>query len=315
MTIEKDKFTRKYLHLIYEMNGSRPRMSMEQIKEAYKTIVKFREKDGKIIEEDQSSLIDVPEEAIQFFLDNFHQKIDGSWLKVCFKTSRHWRNLKNVDFKNVYFDLFDFSDTKSIDRFSTSCFGTTAEKIEEAREDFRTCVGDIEGFYLHVEPLNLHVVCINSKANDIRQVIYHELSHLVQELGGIRIVDGMTEEDVKNGDMLKKEFGFCYKQVVDFFSGKEFIPHIDDLVKDLKKLRRIYFSGIDGLEFKHLIFDFLSSKTLREVESSEIFKRYKEMNNGGTDGILMLLFSKISGYRFQKILSRMESAFKPSLEE
>ena len=260
--------------------------------------------DGEIISEEKIPLIDVPEEAISFLLNFVHKKIDGGWLKLQFKKSRHWRNLKNVDFKPVFFDLFDFNDSKEIDKFNVSCFGDI--DIVSAREAFISNAGHTFGFYGRHENMDVDVICVNTNAADIYRVIYHEISHLVQALGGVRLVTGVKPENVKNEDILKQKFGFSYRQVIEYFSSKEFIPHVDDIVSDLKKLRKTYYSSLTGIEFRRKVLNFLSAKSLEEVESNELYQKLWQMNRGEVSSLIMLLFAKIIGYKFQKILDCLQ---------
>lgn len=304
-----DKIFRSYLktletqeHLLYEQ-APEHQSTIEEVKKFYQSIVKFDE-NGDIISEEKIPLIDVPEEAISFLLNFVHKKVDGGWLKMQFKKSRHWRNLKNVDFKPVFFDLFDFNDSKEIDKFNVSCF--SVKDIVSAREAFISNAGHTFGFYGRHENMEVDVLCINSNAVDIHKVMHHEISHLVQELGGIRLVDGIKPEDVKNEDILKQNFGSSYEQVIEYFSSKEFIPHVDDIVSDLKKLRNTYYSSLTGIEFRRKVLNFLNAKTLEEAESNELYQKLWQMNRGEVSSLMMLLFAKTIGYKFQKILDWLQ---------
>ena len=119
-------------------------MSLEDYEVFLKTAVKF---DGR---ENVDDLIDVPEEAIQFFLSNNHSRVHSDWLKHHLEKSRHWRNIKNVKLDDVYFDMFDFSDPKEIDRFNFNCFDIQEADLEAARQMFLENVKARSGFYINL---------------------------------------------------------------------------------------------------------------------------------------------------------------------
>lgn len=303
-----DELTRRYFYVLYE-NSDSFHSSLKEYAKFLSTATYFGE-DFKVVSENRSSLFDIPDEAIQFLLENSHKKIGWKWLKDCFKSSRHWRNIKNIDIaKSIYFDVFHFDDKKEIDRFNSSCFGIRLEDLEEARKLFIDLAGTKLGFCNFYEPRDIYVICINAKNNDIYQAIHHEVSHFLQMLCGIRIIQDISPEDLKNRDLLKTEFGSSYNEVIDYFSKMEFAPHVDDIVSDLKSLRENFYRSIDGADFELLVLEFLKSRTKEEVFHSELFNNFKKMKNGEVSSLMMLLFSKISGYKFQKIMHFAKEAF------
>ena len=156
---------------------------------------------------------------------------------------------------------------------------------------------------------DFYVICIDSKSNDIHQVIHHELSHLIQHLGDIRIVNAVKPDELNNKDILKSEFGSSYEEVVSYFSSNEFIPHVDDMKTDLKKLRQEYYKDLTGFQFKNRLEDFLEARSRKELEKNELFNNFWRMKDGEVSSLMMLLFSRISGYKFQKIMNWLNDIF------
>ena len=142
--MEMRQFVKEYLHILYEHKGNTG-ITVKEYEEFLKTVVKFDE-NYNVISEDSNDLIDIPEEAIQFLLNNNHSKIGGDWLKYYLEKSRHWRNIKNIKINDVYFDMFDFSNSKEIDRFNFNCFGILEDELEKARQFFLNYVKMILDF-------------------------------------------------------------------------------------------------------------------------------------------------------------------------
>ena len=300
-----DKISNRYAHLIYERTDTGLHLTLEEYRKFLDDAVKFDE-NGEVVSEQVSPLFDIPEEAIQCLLMNASKKVDGSWLKESLKSSRHWRNMKNVDFGEVFFSVFDFSSADDIDVFNSS-IGFSLNELEHAKHLFFERVGRDFGFYSHVD--RCHVICVNLKAGDIRQVMLHELSHLLQTICGVRLVDGVKQENIKNVYILKSEFGVTYDLVLSYFSKYEFAPHVDGITSDLKRLRSTFYGELDGIQFRQKVFSFLNSKTMREAEAHELYQSLSKSNNGDVSSLMMMLFSRISGYKFQKILGCIRTVF------
>ena len=305
--MELSQFTKEYLHILYEHRGTVP-ITIEEYEQFLKTSVKIG-KDYSIVTEESFNFIDIPEKAMQFLMNNCHRKIDGRLFKSYLKESRHWRNIKNVDISDIYFDIFDFHDAKAIDSFNFTCFSVSDDALKEGRHLFLENVsnGDLYGFFNTYNGLN--VLCVNSKADDIHQVIHHELSHFIQMTGNIRITNGISAAEIKHRDILEKEFEFEYEKVLSYFSGKEFIPHADDIKADLIKCRDIFYKDATGFEFRKDLQEFLKCRTEENVHNNKLYNCFYKMKRGNMDTIMMLLFSKISGYKFQKIMNHIEEAF------
>ena len=300
------EITHKYLHLLYEKKGDTP-ISLEDYEKFLKTAVKFG-KDGSVISENSGDLIDVPDEAIKLLLGNCHSKIGGDWIKHSLRGSRHWRNIKNATIGSVYFDMFDFSDIKEIDRFNYSCFSIEGDALVEARSLFMQSTSESFGFYNSYD--DFHVICANSNADDIYQVVHHELSHFIQHAGGVRIVNDLKLADIKRLNILESEFGESYQKVIRYFSGAEFVPHVDDMRADLKRLRESYYAADTGAQFKNRVYEFLRARSREDVSSSKLFNDFWLMKKGNVASLMMLLFARISGYRFQKIMDFIRSVFE-----
>ena len=287
-------------YLLYEKIGSW-KITLDEYEKLLKTATYFDE-NGNVIVEEKLPLIDIPEEAVNWLLGNNHKKINGNFLKSYFEKSRHWRNIKNIDFGDIYFDIFNFNDMKEIDRFNVNCFGIDDEDtLKDARRLFLKNASKSFGFYMNAIDKNMHVICINTNAEDIHQALCHELSHLVQKIGKIRIVSGIDESTLRKKNILKEVFGIDYDEVVEYFSDVEFIPHVDDIVKDIKKLKDEYYKNSSYWEFILKIEDFLKTKTRKDLIENELFLNFSRMKNEEVSSLMMLLFSRISGYKFQKI--------------
>lgn len=194
------QLVKEYLHVIYEHQGKMS-ISFEEYHDFVKSAIKF-DKNLNVILEDSEDLIDIPSELIRHFISNKHSVMKSNDIKFFLKKSRHWQNIKNVQINDIYFDLFDFNDPTEIDRFNYNCF-----KIEDGllkyRNDFIENLSKAFGFYSFFN--NIHIVCANTNSYDVFQTIHHELSHLIQHIGNIRIVKGLSLNEVRKKDILKTE--------------------------------------------------------------------------------------------------------------
>ena len=214
---------KKYPHLFFENRG-KLHMSLEDYKEFLLTATYFD--DNGIIEEGKQELDSIPDEAVREILSNNWSKIPGNFFKEKLKTSKHWRNLKNVEIQNVFPCLFDFKNPEEIDKFNYNALGIQMKSdLEKARNMFLEKASHLAGFCNFGE--DTYFICINTKSTDIEQTIRHELTHFLQIECKIKITQGI--DDVRQNKILKRQKNFpsfSLKEVVDYFSGIEFIPHM-----------------------------------------------------------------------------------------
>lgn len=300
----KNTFNNIYLNILYE---SKNNIDFDKNKylEFLTSLTKFTK--TNIITEDKNNLIDIPTEFIQYLIQNCNTIIDSTHIKYFLKDSKHWQNLKNIKFKNIFFGLFDFSNEKEIDKFHVNCFNIPIEYLNEARNEFKYYAGDLFGFYNSYE--NFEVVCVNTKCSNIFQTVYHELSHFIQANGNIRIVKEISLDEIKQKNVLKNIFQTDYDQVISYFSNKEFIPHVDDLIHMLHETKQQYYFNISNFEFLEKLNEFLHVKNRDEMIQHEFFQNFNKANNNNYDTLAMLLFSYISKYKFQKIFNIIKQKF------
>lgn len=301
---EMKKFNEAYLHILYESKGFIP-FNKDEYKEFLKSITKI-DKNGNIISEDKDLLIDVPEELITYLFQHSNEFIKGDKFKSLLKTSKHWRNLKNIEFNDMFFGLFDFNKDSDIDKFHFNYFDIPIEFLEIARNDFKENIQNLFGFFRKCESVDL--LCTNIKCDNIYNVMYHELSHFIQQYGKIRIVKEIDENKI-NKNYLESFFGVDYDKVISYFSNTEFVPHIDDLIKMLEITKEKFYKNIPSSQFFNDVEKFLCVKNKDEMLRNEFFLKFENANNGNVDSLVMLLFSFKSKFKFQKIYDRIKSYF------
>ena len=268
-------FTKTYLNLLYENTGA--------VKFDLKLYNKFLndckkiDKFGNIINEDKTLLIDIPDELITYLIKNNGKIIKVNNFIHYLKQSKHWRNLKNNIINDIFFIIFDFSNDDEIDKFHYTCFNIDKHDLNNARVSFKLNVSDSYGFFNIYNDLN--IICINKQTTDIYQTIYHELSHFIQVLGNIRIVTGISENDIKQKNLLKNIFNIDYDTVIEYFSDVEFIPHVDDLINMLKNTKNKCYESLTNFQFLDELKQFLSVKNHEEMINHKFFKNFIYANN------------------------------------
>lgn len=300
------EFKKEYLHVLYEQQQGNFHITLDQYKELLKNSVKF--KYGKIIIEDRQLLIDIPNKLIDYLIVYKNSLIKGEDIKIFFKDSKHWSNIKNIKIDDVYFAIFNFTSDKDIDRFNYRCYNIPTDDLKTAKEYFNEYCKDLDGFYNKFN--NLNVIAINDNSQTLYNTIYHELSHFIQVKGNIRIINGLTKNQVKNKNLLKILFNVDYEQVFNYFSDKEFIPHVDDLINDLFKTKKKFYNEISNFEFLEELRKFLMVKNRPEMITNKFFNNFKDANNGDYATLAMLLFAYICKFRFQQIFNIIKRRFK-----
>lgn len=268
-------FTKTYLNLLYENTGS---IKFDlQLYNKFLNDCKKIDKFGNIINEDKTLLIDIPNDLITYLIKNNGKIIKINDFIHYLKQSKHWRNLKNNIINDIFFIIFDFSNDDEIDKFHYTCFNIDKHDLNNARVSFKLNVSDSYGFFNIYNDLN--IICINKQTTDIYQTIYHELSHFIQVLGNIRIVTGISENDIKHKNLLKNIFNVDYDTVIEYFSDVEFIPHVDDLINMLKNTKNKCYESLTNFQFLDELKQFLSVKNHEEMISHNFFKNFVYVNN------------------------------------
>ena len=280
--------------------------NFQQYKNFLDTAIKF-DNSGYIINEDKNFLIDVPELLIQHFIKNQNKLINFKDVKEFLKESKHWRNLKNIELNNIFFAFFDFNDSNEIDKFHYNCFNIPIELLEDTRLYFIKSSSHLFGFFNSIQDLD--IICINTKCDDLFKLLYHELSHYIQIKGNIRIIHGLSEAEIKNKNKLQLMFNIDYDTVFDYFSNKEYIPHINDLIFMLQNTKTRYYNNITNLEFLENIKDFLNVKNRTEMLNHKFLINFKNANKNNYDTLAMLLFSYIAKFKFQQIYKTLKMHF------
>lgn len=305
MKMTTNKFIKTYLNILYESNGNL-KFDLQKYICFLTSAIKFDNFEN-IINEEKEDLIDIPIELIHYLLKHLNEEINGDDFKQYFKQSKHWSNLKNIKFDNIFFSIFDFSNNNEIDKFHINCFNIHNDDLKIIRNEFIQYVQLTVGFFNKYD--NLNIICVNNKNNNIFQTIYHELSHFVQIIGNVRIVNGINETDIKNKNILNNIFNVDYDLVLSYFSNTEFVPHIDDLYKMLLNTKNKCYKDISNLDFIEQLRNFLQVKTRREMLNNQFLINFKNSNYNNYDSLSMLLFSYISGYKFQQIFNILKRRF------
>lgn len=305
MKMKTNNFDKIYLNILYESNG---KILFDSQKYIYflNSAIKFNNL-GNIVNEEKEDLIDIPIELIHYLLKHSNEEINGDDFKQYFKQSKHWSNLKNIKFDNIFFSIFDFFNNNEIDKFHINCFNISTEDLEFVRNEFIQRAQSIFGFFNKYD--NINIICINNNNHNIFQTIYHELSHFVQITGNIRIVNSINENNIKNKNILNNIFNVDYDLVLSYFSNTEFVPHIDDLYKMLLNTKNKCYRNISNFEFIEQLRNFLQVKTRREMLNNNFLINFKNSNYNNYDSLSMLLFSYISGYKFQRIFNILKRRF------
>jgi len=289
--MKTNKFIKTYLNILYESNGNL-KFDLQKYIYFLTSAIKFDNFEN-IINEEKEDLIDIPIELINYLLKYSNKEINGDNFKHYFKQSKHWSNLKNIKFDNIFFSIFDFSNNNEIDKFHINCFNIHNDDLEIIRNEFIQYAQLTFGFFNKYD--NLNIICVNNKNNNIFQTIYHELSYFVQTIGNIRIVNGINENDIKNKNILNNIFNVDYDLVLSYFSNTEFVPHIDDLYKMLLNTKTKYYKDISNLDFIEQLKNFLQVKNRQEMMNNPFLINFKNSNYNNYDSLSMLLFSYIIG--------------------
>lgn len=178
---------KKYPHLLFEKRG-KLHMSLEEYETFLLTATCFN--DSGIIEEGKQRLVDIPDEAVREIISSNWSKIPGNFFKEKLKTSKHWRNLKNMEIQNVFPSIFDFKNPKDIDKFNYNALGIKmSSDLQKARDMFLEKASHLAGFCNFGE--DMYFICINTKSTDIEQTIRHELANFLQVECEIKITQGI----------------------------------------------------------------------------------------------------------------------------
>lgn len=291
-----------YLEIINENVGH---FKINDYENFLKSSIKFG--NNGILLEDKNLLIDVPNETIQYILSNDNKYLNVNEFKETFKNSKHWRNIKNINFGEIYFGIFDFNNDLSIDEFNVKCFNVSNDDLKINKNIFIEYCSKICGFYNSLNE-NKHVICVNSKSNNVVQTLYHELSHFIQNIGKIRIIsktlsDKHKEKIVK--DISNEEIS---NKVISYFSGSEFIPHLDDLIIDLKKVNNTIYKN--DVNFFDIFISFLNdckNKSYDEIIKEDFYLNYLKINKDSSPLIMLIYAFKIK-FKSQRIFNILSNS-------
>ncbi len=231
------------------------------------------------------------------------QNLSGNFLncqyfKNTFKESKHWRNIKNINFNNIFFKCFNFNNNHEIDSMHYNFFNiTNNEDLIALREGFKQNTLGIYGFYLNYN--NSHLICINSNAPNIENIIYHELSHFIQNICNIRLVKNTINN--KNINNLHNILGTDLNQCLEYFSEKEFATSLNDLLIGLKNVKEKYYNKLNNINFILLIKNYLKEAFLTKNIYLEFFEQYIDSNNSNYYPLSFLITSYILQYKYQYI--------------
>jgi hypothetical protein len=285
-----------FSYLLYEeVSEHRLQLSLNDYELFLKNIIKF----SSIITEDKYLAIDVPNEAIQLLLENDHKFINGEEFKKTFKNSKHWQNLKNLNFNQIFFAIFNFSDDNEIDQFHY-----LLQKIDDdlylkkARNIFKnSCLG-INSFYGQIN--NTHVICLNKISKNPINNLYHEISHFIQNIAKIRLikVDKKLYQHLDENDI---------NEFFEYISSKEFWATIDDIAISLKNMRNLTYSELSFYEFFEIVKNYLKEcKKQNKLINNEVFINFIKANKNDYYPLKVLVYSYLTKFKFQKIWKAIE---------
>lgn len=279
--------------------------------EFLKTSVKF--KNGKIITEDKDLLIDISTELFNYCYDHQNKIIEFKKIKDLMKNSKHYSNIKNVKGYDLYFTVFDFTNDTEITKFHRQFFNESAtESLTEMVKDFKQYCKDLDGFFNYYE--NKALCVINEKGTNVISTIYHELSHFIQTTCNIRIAkdfefDNNKIKYIQTSDRFKRleELNVTYDQLNYYFSGKEFLPHIDDLIIGLWKTYLKFYKEKfpDILSFIYYIIDIIKDKG--NFKDSELCFNYSLTNGNNIAPIIMFAASYYFNHKYQFIFRKVNN--------
>lgn len=300
-----EKFKKIYMHMLYEQKGN-CKISIKEYIKLLQSCAKFNE--NGLIVENKNLLIDIPEETIIYCL----QQQNGNFLNIdifknTFKNSKHWNNIKNINFNKIYFKCFNFENISEIDSLHYTFFSIeNNEELLELRNAFLTQTNEIYGFYLKYK--DQHLLCINKQAKNIEILIYHEISHLIQLTCNIRLIK--NEISKKNINKLTPILGAELNQCLEYFSEKEFIPTLNDLLVGLQNVKNKFYRHLSGIEFIFTIKNYLKKIYILKKKENTLFFQYLNVNDNNYYPLSFLITSYILQYKYQYIEDKLLKYFK-----
>ena len=313
-------FNEIHLHMFFEQTGEID-FDIEKFKDFIKTSVKI--KNNNVISEDKSLLIDVPNKLLNYCYDNQNKIIPFDKIKEFCKQSKHYRNIKNVNGKNLYFTIFDFSNKRHIKKFIFKAFKIDPENIDafnEAFKYFEEYCSNLDGFYNIYDDTAICV--INENSSNLIETIYHELSHYIQQTCTIRITKNFKfdENKLENNERFKKlkSLGITFNDLNYYFSDKEFDVHVDELIIGLWKTYIKYYKD----EYDQYVncFYFLSM-IINEIMNNNDFihskfaMNYMLANKNNLAPLIMFAASFYFNHKYQKIKSLVSHALTKKFNE
>lgn len=304
-----NNFKHVYLRMIYESIGIL-KYNREEYLKFLKNSIKF--KDEKIITEDKDLLIDVPDELINYCIDNKDHKINFSEIKNLMKNSKHYSNIKNFELNNeLFFTIFDFNDENEINEYHVKLFkDLSSNEIDQANSDFKKYCSNIDGFCNMIDFNPINVCAINSNNKNIISTIYHELSHFIQKICNIRITASteFNKEKINNSEKNKilRSLNLTYDNLVYYFNQNEFSTHIDDLINGLwKTYFKFYKNEIKSInQFFYMISDEFRKK--ENFKNSIFLQKYSLSNESNVAPLIMFAASFYFNHKYQKIKNYVE---------
>lgn len=289
-------FKNKTFQQIYLSMYCQNRQKVKYNKDFYSTIIQFKQ--NGIIEQ---NIFDIPDSMILEILNDikFQNQISNIF-KHHINKSRHYYNISLQKLQNIkiYLYYFDFSKKTYIDLFHKSLFDVQPNIIDNLYYQFiNKNTPDITGFIQHDENFDkdIYIIVLNQKHINLFNTLYHQLSHLLQLISKIKIVDNKYIPSASQ--QFLKQFNISMKQIQYYFSNTEFLPHIQDLIFGLKKVYQSYHTQISKYDFIfNLIYKFNVDNSINE----DLFKQYQQKNKNIAPFVLFL-FSKKFNYKFQII--------------
>ena len=305
-----DEFNEVYIHMFYEQKIGDLPFELNKFKNFIDTAVKF--KDGNVIIEDKHLLIDIPPELFNYCYDHQDEIIKFEKVKDLMKESRHYRNIKNINGYDLYFNIFDFNNENKISSFIFKTFKILPENNKEfkiAYDYFYQKCKDLDGFFNFYD--DKAVCVVNEKGTDIIKTIYHELSHYIQKTCNIRIVKDFKfdENKIKSSNKFRRldELKVSYKDLNYYFLSDDFFTYIDDLIMGLWKTYLKFYKEkfSDILSFIYYITDIIQDKG--NFRNSELCSNYSLINGGNVAPLIMFAASYYFNHKYQLIFRKVKN--------
>lgn len=275
-------------------------------------------KNNHIINEDKNLLIDIPEELINFCIENKNTLISFSDVKKLMKNSKHYSNIKNLQLNDtLFFSIFDFNDDNEINEFHMKLFKhLNSDEIDLANSDFKQYCSLLDSF-CNVEDFKpINVCVINTYANDIYSTIYHELSHIIQKICNIRITpttkfnQHVEKTKITANKKFKKliSLNISYEDLCYYFNSTEYTTHVDELITGLWNTYLKFYKN----QFLNILFFLITVrkeiKNNSDFNKSTLLQHYAEANNNNIAPLIMFIAAYYFNHKYQKINDKIQNS-------